>query len=285
MRSRSSPIPVGALFGTTFADYVKWAARGFADPAAYTLFLAGLLLVVGMTREGPRPTFLPALFGALLIALGIWMKPIIAPASAVLLGGAGLAALYSRQVARLAGLCVGFLPLFLMPLHNWVYGHVFVLFSANAADADLLVMPPSAYAVAARQLAQFDFSGAKGILIQLMNWLSGPAESYATIPLNAAAVAVVIYVVVRGRKFDPWLRLVAATALGQHAVALFYSAGVARYHFLSWFLTMLVVAVWVHDIGIGWLRRRYPAPVKRIAEHPRALRFAFGLARLASTVE
>ena len=30
-------IPVGELFGTTFLDYAKWAARGFADPAAYIL--------------------------------------------------------------------------------------------------------------------------------------------------------------------------------------------------------------------------------------------------------
>jgi hypothetical protein len=34
-------IPVGELFGTTFLDYAKWAARGFADPAAYILFIAG----------------------------------------------------------------------------------------------------------------------------------------------------------------------------------------------------------------------------------------------------
>ena len=48
---------------------------------------------------------------------------------------------------------------------------------------------------------------------------------------------------VRGRTFDPWLRLIGAAALAQHAVALFYNATVARYHFLTWFLTMLVVMV------------------------------------------
>ena len=40
-------IPVGELFGTTFLDYAKWAARGFADPAAYILFIAGLLPLFG----------------------------------------------------------------------------------------------------------------------------------------------------------------------------------------------------------------------------------------------
>ena len=31
-------IPVGLLFGTTFTNYAKLAAKGFADPAAYILF-------------------------------------------------------------------------------------------------------------------------------------------------------------------------------------------------------------------------------------------------------
>ena len=82
------------LFGTSFANYVKWAARGFADPAAYILFIAGALPIVGATSAGPNEKFCAAFFGALLLALGIFMKPIVAPAAAVLLGGAGLAALY-----------------------------------------------------------------------------------------------------------------------------------------------------------------------------------------------
>jgi hypothetical protein len=84
---------------------------------------------------------------------------------------------------------------------------------------------------------------------------------------------------VRGRRFDPWLRLIGAAALAQHAVALFYAA-TARYHFLTWFLTMLVVMVWFHEIGIDWLRRRYPSMSERIARHPLSLALAAGLTRL-----
>ena len=76
-------IPVGTLFGTSFIDYAKWASRGFADPAAYILFVAGILPVIGATAAGPDDRFLPAFFGALLLALGIFMKPIVAPAAAV----------------------------------------------------------------------------------------------------------------------------------------------------------------------------------------------------------
>ena len=118
------------------------------------------------------------------------------------------------------------------------------------------------------------------MLTQIANWLSGPAESYATIPLNAAGVAILVYVVLRGRRFDPWLRLIGAAALAQHAVALFYNAAVARYHFLTWFLTMVVVMVFMHEVGIGWFRRRYPALSDRIATHPLSLWLASGLTRL-----
>jgi hypothetical protein len=204
----------------------------------------------------------------------------------VLLGGAGLAALYRRQWPRLAGLCIGFLPVFSMALHNWVYGHVFVLFSTNAAASDLLVMPPSAYAAVMRELLSLDFGGgyAMRALTQVANWLSGPAESYATVPLNAAGVAILIYVVARGRQFDtpfdPWLRLIGGAALTQHAVALFYNASIARYHYLTWFLTMVVVMVWAHQVGMGWLKRRYPVMSDRIVSHPWSHRLASGLSWL-----
>ena len=67
----------------------------------------------------------------------------------------------------------------------------------------------------------------------------------------------------------PWLRLIGAAALAQHAVALVYVAS-ARYHFLSWFLTGLIAAVWLRQTGLPWLARRYPAFYRRVAEIVRA---------------
>lgn len=274
-------IPIGELFGTTFIDYTKWAARGFADPAAYILFLGGLLPIFGTTAAGPSRNFAPAFFGALLLALAIIMKPIVLPAAGVMLAGASVATLVQRQWLRLAGLCIGFVPVLSMALHNWVYGHVFVPLSANAAHPDVLVMPPSAYAAALRELVTFDVGGGYfgRALMQIPRWLSGPAESFATVPLNAAGVVVLVYVVIWGRRFDPWLRLVGGAALIQHAVALFYVA-TPRYHFLTWFLTMLVAIVFLQHIGMDWFKRRYPAMSERTQSHPLSRRLASGLARL-----
>ena len=273
-------IPVGTMFGTSFVHYAQLAARGFADPAAYILFVAGMLPIIGRPEE--HRNFSSAFFGALLLALAIWMKPIVAPAAAVLLGGAGVAALYLWQWPRLMGLSIGIMPVFLMTLHNWVFGNVFVLFSANAQDADKLVMPLSAYAAAAREVFSLNVHGEfLGRLIrQIASWLSSPAESFATIPLNVAGVAVLIYVVFRGRQFDPWLRLVGASALAQHAVALFYTAAIARYHLLSWFLSMLVVMVWLQQLGVVWAQQRYPALSEQFIANPLCRRLASWLARL-----
>jgi hypothetical protein len=274
-------IPVGILFGTSYVQYEELASRGFADPAAYILFIAGILPIIG----GGKPDahrFAPAFFGALLLALGICMKPLIAPAAAVLLGGAGLAVIYMRHWRRLAGLCLGFLPVFSMALHNWVFGHELVLFSANAQVPIVFVMPPSAYAAAAHELLTLNLRGEHLMQFfrQLADWLGGPAESYATIPLNAAGVAVLVYVVFRGRHFDPWLRLIGASALAQHSIALFYTAATARYHFLSWFLTMLVVTAWCESDGIELLKHRYPGLCKRFIDYRWVRRLASGLDRL-----
>jgi len=63
-------------------------------------------------------------------------------------------------------------------------------------------------------------------------------------------------------------------------VALFYNASIARYHFLTWFLTMVVVMVYMREVAIGWLQRRYPALSERLANHPLSQWLASGLARL-----
>jgi hypothetical protein len=269
-------VPVGLLFGTSFTNYAKLSANGFADPAAYILFLAAILPIIGARSGGPNRKFMSAFFGALLLALAILMKPIVVPAAAVLLGGAGLYSLYLKAWPRLAGLCIGFIPVFSMALHNWYFGHSFVLFSSNAGDADLLVMPPSAWLKAVFLTGVYPARA----VAQIANWLSGPAESYATIPLNAAGFAILIYVVARGRRFDPWLRLIGVCALAQHTVALFYNASISRYHYLTWFLTMLVDMVFMREVGMGWLKHHYPVMSDRIQSNPLSLRLASSLARL-----
>jgi hypothetical protein len=84
----------------------------------------------------------------------------------------------------------------------------------------------------------------------------------------------------RDRILDPWLRLLGAAALVQHIAALFFNASIARYHFLTWMLTTVVVAVFFHQFAIGWFAQRWPHAAARIAANPVTMRLASGLARL-----
>src|SRR6266436_822648 len=228
-------VPVGVLFGSSLVQYVKWAARGFA---------AGLLF-----------------------ALALAVRPNIAPAAGVLLAGAAIAALGQRAFARASALALGFAGVFAMALHNWIYGGAIVPFTTSAAHPLLLVMPPSAYLAALFELARGDLTGAHVMraLSQIVGWLAGPSEAIAMAPLNAAAIALLLRVVLM-RRADPWLRLTAGAMLAQHAVALVYAAA-GRYTYITWLLTLLVVAAWAHGEGLTLLRRWCPRLSERMAKH------------------
>ncbi len=150
--------PIGAYFGSTFFLYVKYALQGFGDPVSYLFYLAGLAIIVGWPPAGPGNRFGPACAGAALLFLATFVRPIVAPGVAVLLGGAGLAALWQRQWSRLAGLCAGFVPVLAMPLHNWYFGDRLVLFSANASGNNLHVTPAD-YVAALAEMSRLNFAG------------------------------------------------------------------------------------------------------------------------------
>jgi hypothetical protein len=174
-----------------------------------------------------------------------------------------LAALWQTQFRRIAGMCIGFLPVFGMALHNWVYGGVFVLFTTTSALAQS--MPPSAYLSAFHELLRFDFAGENiwQALRQLGAWLAGPSELVLMAPLHVVALIIVVRVALR-RGFDPWLRLTACASLAQQCVNLFFLT-YGRYYYLTWLLTLLVVAVWLHDEGFALQRRWFPITAKRVA--------------------
>jgi len=278
-------VPVGVLFGSSLVQYIKWAARGFADPAAHIFFLAAFVLLLGRLDEGPRDRFARAFGAGFLFALALFVRPNIAPAAGLLLAGAGLAALAQRHFRRVAGLAVGFAAVLGMALHNWVYGGVLVLFTTTAELPRLLQMPPSAYLAAFAELAHLNFAGEYVARAghQIGGWLAGPSEMIAMAPFNAAAILVLVRVAL-WRGADPWLRLTALATLAQHGVALFYP-GDGRYHYLTWLLTLLVVAAWVHGEGLPIVRRWFPHFSARVAKHPASLVLARGLPRMSEMVE
>jgi hypothetical protein len=86
------------------------------------------------------------------------------------------------------------------------------------------------------------------------------------VPLHIAAIAVLVRVAV-SRRFDPWLRLTAWAAIAQHPVAWFYLS-YGRYYLVTWFLTLLVCAVWLRDEGLEFARHRWPGLMQQLERSP-----------------
>lgn len=273
-------IPIGALFGTTFFQYAKNASRGYGDPAAAILAVCGTVVLVGWNAAGPSRRFAPAFGAALLLALAIFVRPNIAPYVGVIGAGAGIMALWHRQWARTAGLAAGILPAAFMPWHNWYFGNQFVLFSGNAQHAQIFLATPLTYIRAVFEFVTLDFAGAdlKRAIVQIADWLGSTSESYFAIPIGAAAVAVVVFVIVR-KTFDPWLRLIALATLAQHGVMLFY-ATTQRYHLLTWLMTFLIVTAWLWAVAMPWFRCRFPEVSNRVASWPASAAFGAALGEL-----
>ena len=248
--------PLGALFGSAFLYYVKWAARGFADSCGYILLLAGLVALIPRADEVDRAPVVPALFGAMLMAMGTFVRPNVALASGVIVAGAILFALRQRAFARAGAILAGFATLAVSPLHNWVFGHSTVLFADIVSQPQTLVMPPSEYFKAAYDVLHLDLASDHVIaaIKKIAWWLSGPGNFYATIPLNAAAVATLVRVGFAAR-FDPWLRLIALATLIEHGTGVCY-ANWDRYHLVTWLLTALVAIVWLREEGLPWIMKQ-----------------------------
>ena len=194
---------------------MKWAARGFADPAAYILFLAGVLLA---TSRRMRAKFCRRLlFGALLLALGIFMKPIVAP------GGGGCSAAPARHALSpaMAAACWS-LHRVSCRCSRWRCTTGFTATSSccsapmpstrRAGDAALGLCRGRA-----RIAATLDFGGGyfvRRLLCSIVRRLAERrARGISMRPFHSRerrGVAILIYVVLRGRRFDPWLRLVGA---------------------------------------------------------------------------
>src|SRR5262249_1765909 len=174
------------------------------------------------------------------------------------------AALAQRHFRRVAGLVVGFAAVLGMALHNWVYGGVLVLFTTTAELPRLLLMPPSAYLAAIAELAHLNFAGeyVARATRQIGGWLPRPPGVRPVAPLSAVAILVLVRVAL-WRRAEPWLRLTAFATLAQHGVALFYP-GDGRYHYLTWLLTLLVVAAWVKGEGLAIVRRWFPHVSARV---------------------
>src|SRR5262249_1030372 len=174
--------------------------------------------------EVDRPPVAPAFFGAMLMALGTFVRPNVVLASGVIALGAVIFAVRQRAFARAGAILAGFATLAVSPLHNWVFGHSTIPFADSVTLPTTLGIPPSRSFEAANDVLHLDLASDHVIaaIEKIAWWLSGPGNFYVTIPLNGAAVASLVWVGFFGSRFDPWLRLIALATLLEHGTGATY---------------------------------------------------------------
>jgi hypothetical protein len=213
--------------------------------------------------------------------MAAFCRPNFVLAGGTMVLAAVLMGLAQKQVMRALAVVLGFAALAVSPLHNYVFGNSTIPFTDNVAHVDLLKVSPREYFLAVGELVRLDFAGdhLRRAVVQVASWWSGAHRIPAAIPLHAAAVLILAYVGFLGRRFDPWLRVMALATLLQHGVAACYLNN-ARYHVGTWLLTSLVVVVWLQVQGLAWLS---PATRSRWAARWGIRHVKRGLARLEGT--
>jgi hypothetical protein len=279
--------PLGALFGSSLFYYVVWASRGFADPLAFILLFAAIVLAVPPrsgepARSGEPPGVLRLFAAGLLFAAATFCRPNLLLASGVMVAGAGMMWLWQRRLGRAVALGAGFCALAVSPLHNYVFGNVLVPFTTSVNLPQTLVMPPLDYVRAAGEMLRLDFTGehVRRAVIQLGHWLSGPQDWLATVPLHAFGIATLLRVGLFGGRFDPWLRLIALATLIQHGIGICY-INFVRYNLGTWLLTLLVAAAWLQGEGLLVLEKRMPRWCETWRRNALVRRLAAGIDDLA----
>ena len=276
--------PVGVVYGSTLADYITTASRGYADTFAYILLLAGLVTIIP-SRDSVTPNIARAFLGAFMLAMATFCRPNMVLISVPFLACASFIELRQRHFVWVAALLLGYATLAVSPLHNYVFGHSLVPFSDNAITRETMRMLPSEYLQAALAVITLDFSNpliAQGFA-QVGRWLGGTHYLLWTIPFNALGFATLLYVGVFGRKYDPWLRAVALATLLLHGIGICY-VNYTRYNLATWLLTALVSAVWWRQEGLTLLLRWQPDLCRKIIQSAAWQRTSERFARLQANL-
>lgn len=256
----------GRYWGMAFYEYVKWTSYGYPEVMGYSLFLLGVLAVAGRVERGEAYGWW-AYWGGLSLAVAVAVRPNLAPGAGALLFGVGITLLLHKRVRHILALAVGFAPILLVPLHNWVFGKKLVLLTATALIPENLKTPPAVYLDAAGEFTRFEWSGPAltRVLDHWEGWATGSAEGWAA---GAALVSLALFgatlAVALSRRLAPVpLRLVAWTALAQHAVLWFYTP-TDRYAWLTWLLSFTVTMVLLCERWLPAISQKWPGLATRL---------------------
>lgn len=248
--------PLGSL---SYLQYIMNAKLGYAEAMALGFFVLGSYLFMrsqpGWTGER-HGVF--AFSGGVCLAGAMFLRPNLALAVPLLGALFALACWRSRDFRTMAASMAGLAFALWMPLHNYLYGHQFVLISLGATAVSV-TLSPATYLQAAQAAVTGSFHAAQIAVVtkQLSEWLwtlprlpisslKPVAEGFMVVKL--ATLAVTVFAAFRYLRVGGPLPVLAWVAIAAHLPMLFVAGpGLFRYAMIGWDLSAIVTLAIVAD--------------------------------------
>jgi hypothetical protein len=240
-------IPFLAEFAWQHSTYEWLASIGLAEPLGYALFLAAVpLLLRDCSRDRSRSFHGTLWLGASLFALSVMMRPNLSLPVGVILTIVSLRHIRKGNWKAAVDICLGALPILLIPLHNLYYGGEYRLFTQiNPVSYSA---PPRSY------LAAFEavLSGGEAtedstkVINQIRDWSGNSGTRVGT---GALVLAGILWPA--GLSWP--MRALGLATLSMHAPLLFFYDPGGRASYLAWnltgFLGIAVAAEYLSVLG------------------------------------
>ena len=248
--------PVLERFGFAQFHYVREMWKGFPEPLGYGLFLGALAMtaqLISLTSRVALSRGMLAAWIGVATAGAVALRPNLALAALLLLGMLSLWFIVEQRWKELVFLGTGFAPILLIGFHNWYFGSSFVPLTSSALDPSNLVVPPSTYLEAGRELLHLNFDGSylSHIVKHLGTWNS------LTDVYRLPVLFVAFWVVLRPG-YEPALKGLAVITIALHSAVLFYEAAGRKAH-LAWLLAFITFVVVARQVWVPRLRERWKA--------------------------
>lgn len=204
--------------------------KGYSEPLGYGLFLLALALVLNMGKNDVYSREKLA-WSAFLFVLAIFVRPNLALSAALVLAGMGVRFVWLKNYSLAIALAIGTIPGFLIPLHNYVYGHTWVLLTSASMIPENLLVHPSVWV---KVFLSHDASAYAAVIEHLHKWLDNPGKKLLLYVFPSSLVFLVYH-----RRLVNWSEIVLVLVVaGLHIPLMMYHPA-GRYAELAWFMTLV----------------------------------------------
>ena len=235
------------------AFFDRLGQAGYSESVSYAFFPLGIVSLIRFVQDRTPLPF--GAFAGFSFAIAIACRPNLLVPAFMVLAYTGQLLIKRRQGVLLLAIAIGFLPFFLIPLHNYYFGGEFVLLTSAAYIPTNYSVPVSLYwQTFWGVFGMGDGGDFDRILSHLLAWLS-PRKWMITVAMLIAACGLLL-----DRRYTS--RVLALAVVGSHLPFLFWTP-LWRYTCFPWLLTAIAALVVCYRIALWCGKQWWPAWLSR----------------------